>query len=297
MIINIDQQSVEIADSVHTDKKVEEIGAGDQGMMIGYATNETENFMPLSHFLASLIVKRLKEVMTDGTLPWVGPDGKSQITVEYLKKGNSIIPLRVHTVLISTSHEEGIDQETIIKAMREHVIPQCIPKKYLDEKTIYHINVSGSFTKAGPYADAGLTGRKIIVDTYGGWGSHGGGAFSGKDPTKVDRSGAYAARWVAKSLVANGFCERACVQIAYGIGIPSPISIYVDTYRTVKEGMTEAELVGIIRRNFDLRAGCIIKNLNLKRPFYKKLSSYGHFGWSDPDFLWEKVVDLKHEMK
>jgi len=200
-------------------------------------------------------------------------------------------------VLISTQHTPEVSQEEIMAQVKEYVITPVIPSKFLDENTIYHINPSGKFTIGGPLGDSGLTGRKIIVDTYGGWGGHGGGAFSGKDATKVDRSAAYAARWVAKSIVANGFCKRAMVQIAYGIGLADPISIFVDSYGTAAEGYTDNDLQNIVARNFNLRPGAIIKELGLKRPIFKKLSAFGHFGRNDPDFLWEKSKDLTHEKK
>jgi S-adenosylmethionine synthetase len=297
VMIAIEQQSVEIAESVHVNKKEEDVGAGDQGLMIGYACDETAELMPLSHHLALKICERLNELRNKGTLSWLRPDAKSQVTVEYKLEGKNIVPVRVHTVLVSTQHAPEISQEEITAQVKEHIIHPVIPSKFLDENTIYHINPSGKFTVGGPAGDAGLTGRKIIVDTYGGWGGHGGGAFSGKDATKVDRSAAYAARWVAKSLVAGAFCKRAMVQIAYGIGLADPISIYVDSYGTVSEGYTDNDLSQIVAKNFNLRPGMIIKELGLKRPIFKKLSAFGHFGRNDPDFLWEQPKDLSHERK
>jgi len=265
--------------------------------MIGYACDETPELMPLSHHLALKICERLSELRNNKTLSWLRPDAKSQVTVEYKLEGKHIVPVRVHTVLVSTQHTPEITQEEIVAQLKEIVVNPIIPSHFLDENTIYHLNPSGSFIMGGPMADSGLTGRKIIVDTYGGWGGHGGGAFSGKDATKVDRSGAYAARWVAKSLVANKFCKRAMVQIAYGIGLADPISIFVDSYGTVAEGYADFDLQNIVARNFNLRPGGIIKELELKKPIFKKLSAYGHFGRNDPDFKWEHPKDLTHERK
>lgn len=297
IIIALDQQSPDIAEAVHINKKDEDIGAGDQGLMIGYASDETPELMPLSHILAQKLVRRLHECRTNKICPWMGPDAKVQVTVEYTFRGSHLEPVRVHTVLMSCQHSASTSQEQIASDIKEQVIKNVISPKLLDEKTIFHINPSAKFVIGGPMGDSGLTGRKIIVDTYGGWGGHGGGAFSGKDPSKVDRSAAYAARWVAKSLVAGGFCRRCMVQVAYGIGIAKPISIYVDSYGTVQEGYTDYDLQEIVVKNFDLRPGMIIKELDLKRPIYKKTASLGHFGRDDPEFTWEKPKDLSHEKK
>jgi S-adenosylmethionine synthetase len=276
---------------VHVGKAEEDVGAGDQGIMFGYATNETEEAMPMSHLLATKLGHRLTEVRKDGTCPWLRPDGKTQVTVEYKEEAGRCIPLRVHTIVISTQHSPDVDNETIRKELKEHVINSVVPAELLDDATIYHLNPSGRFIIGGPHGDAGLTGRKIIVDTYGGWGAHGGGAFSGKDSTKVDRSAAYAARWIAKSLVKAGYCERVLVQLAYAIGVARPLSINVNTYGTSEK--SEAELVEIVEKNFDLRPGPIISELGLTRPIFQKTSTYGHFGRSGKEFTWEAPKALE----
>lgn len=294
--VAIEQQSPEIANAVHVAKSVEEVGAGDQGHMFGYASSETPECMPLTHLLATKIGYRLTEARKNGTCTWLRPDGKTQVTVEYRKEAGRMIPMRVHTVVISTQHDPDIAQSEIEAQLMEHIIKPIVPAELLDAKTIYHLNPSGRFVIGGPHGDGGLTGRKIIIDTYGGWGAHGGGAFSGKDPTKVDRSAAYAARWVAKSLVKGGFCDRVLVQVSYAIGVAHPLSVYIDSYETVKNGKTDEDLLKIVLRNFDLRPGCIIRDLNLLRPFYQKTSAYGHFGREDDsDFTWEVVKDLSSE--
>ena len=293
VIVAIEQQSADIAQSVHghLTKSDEDLGAGDQGIMFGYATDETAELMPLSAILATKLGKRLTEVRKGGVVDWVRPDGKTQVTVVYRKVKGRMVPQRVHTILISTQHEDGVSMERIKADLMKHVIREVVPSKYLTERTIFHLNPSGRFVIGGPHGDAGLTGRKIIVDTYGGWGAHGGGAFSGKDPSKVDRSGAYAARWIAKSLVHSELCARCLVQLSYAIGVAEPLSIYVDCYDTNKVPL--AAIYEAIRKHFDLRPGMIRKELKLRRPIYQKTAAYGHFGRSDPDFLWEKPKNLR----
>lgn len=260
--------------------------------MFGYATNETTELFPFSHLVALQLSEKLAEVRKNGTLKWLRPDGKTQVTVEYKKVGNDIVPLRVQNILVSTQHDENVSNEEIKKSIIEFVIEPIIPKQYIDSNTQYFINPSGVFIVGGPEADAGLTGRKIIVDTYGGWGAHGGGAFSGKDPSKVDRSAAYAARWIAKSLVANKLCKRVLVQISYSIGIADPLSINIDSFGTVTEGKTDKDLFNIVVNNFNLKPGNIIKELQLKKPIYTKTAAYGHFGRNETEFLWETPKSL-----
>ena len=305
VIVALEEQSPDIAQCVDA-TKVEDIGAGDSGIVFGYACNETPEYMPLSHVLATKLSARLAEVRKDGTLDWIRPDGKTQITIEYGYNnnndnnnagGSSIIPVpkRVHSIVISAQHSEEVSNDKIASDLMEHVVKVVVPEKYLDEKTLFHMNPSGRFVIGGPHSDAGLTGRKPIVDTYGGWGSYGGGALSGKDATKVDRSGAYAARWIAKSLVAGGYCSRCTVQLSFAIGLANPISVSVDTYGTCtnKNGVKgERDLVKLVEEKFDLRPGCIVKDLDLRRPIMRKTAAYGHFGREEDEFKWEKVREL-----
>ncbi len=259
------------------------IGAGDQGMMFGYACNETDVLMPLPIYLAHNLTRRLAQVRKDGTLPWVRPDGKSQVTVEY-SYGQ---PKRIHTVLISTQHAPDVDEATLRAGLIEHVIKPVLPAELVDDDLLIYTNPTGRFVVGGPMGDAGVTGRKIIVDTYGGMGRHGGGAFSGKDCTKVDRSAAYATRWVAKNIVAAGLADRCEVQVAYAIGVAHPLSINVETFGTGK--LSSEQLVALIEEHFDLRPGAIIRDLNLRRPIYRATAAYGHFGRDDIEAPWENT--------
>lgn len=294
----IDEQSSDIAMGVDEALEsrqgqkddVEAVGAGDQGMMFGYATNETEEFMPAPVAMAHRLSRRLTEVRKNGTLEYLRPDGKTQVTVEY----ENDKPKRIDAIVISTQHDEKVTLEQIQEDLRKHVIDYVIPSELLDENTKYYINPTGRFVVGGPQGDSGLTGRKIIVDTYGGMGRHGGGAFSGKDPTKVDRSAAYAARWVAKNLVAAGVADKLEIQLAYAIGVAKPVSIQIDTFGTGK--VDEATLVDIVEKVFDLRPGAIIRDLDLRRPIYKQTAAYGHFGRTDVNLPWEqlnKVEEIK----
>jgi len=294
VIVALEEQSPDIAQSVDA-TKVEDIGAGDSCIVFGYACEETSELMPLSHVLATKLSARLAEVRKDGTLDWIRPDGKTQITLEYGNNECGVpVPKRVHSIVISAQHSEEVSNDKISADLMEHVVKPVVPEKYLDEKTLYHMNPSGRFVIGGPHSDAGLTGRKPIVDTYGGWASHGGGALSGKDATKTDRSGSYAARWIAKSLVANGYCARCQVQLSYAIGLSHPMSVRVDTYGTCtnKNGMAERDLVRMVETKFDLRPGCIVKELDLRRPIMRKTAAYGHFGREEEEFKWEKVKEI-----
>ncbi|ANU16786.1 methionine adenosyltransferase [Planococcus maritimus] len=290
----IDEQSADIAAGVNvalearegqmTDKELDEIGAGDQGLMFGYASNETEELMPLPISLAHKLARRLAEVRKEEILPYLRPDGKTQVTIEYDENNQ---PVRVDTIVISTQHHPEVSLEQIQRNLKEYVINEVVPAELLDAETKYFINPTGRFVIGGPQGDAGLTGRKIIVDTYGGYARHGGGAFSGKDATKVDRSGAYAARYVAKNIVASGLADKCEVQLAYAIGVAHPVSIAVDTFGTGK--VSEDKFIELVRANFDLRPAGIIKMLDLRRPIYKQTAAYGHFGRTDVDLPWERT--------
>lgn len=289
VLVAIEEQSKDIAQGLHYEKALEELGAGDQGIMFGYATDETPEMLPLTLLLSHKLNAAMTTARKDGSLPWLRPDTKTQVTVEYDHDGGAVIPKRVHTVVVSAQHSEDITTEQLRKEIKEKIIKKVIPEQYLDENTIYHIQPSGLFIIGGPQGDAGLTGRKIIVDTYGGWGAHGGGAFSGKDYSKVDRSAAYLARWIAKSLVKAKLARRCLVQLSYAIGVSEPLSLFVETYGTSSK--SSDELVEIIRANFDMRPGVIVKELNLTNPIYFLTAKNGHF--TRQDMTWEQPKALK----
>jgi S-adenosylmethionine synthetase len=301
VLTSIDEQSADIAMGVDEALEakqgqkddIEAVGAGDQGIMFGFATNETPEYMPLPINMAHQLARRLTEVRKNGTLPYLRPDGKTQVTVEY----EDDKPVRIDAIVLSTQHDPEVTQEQIRKDVMEHIIKPIIPKEWLDEKTKYYINPTGRFVIGGPHGDTGLTGRKIIVDTYGGYGRHGGGAFSGKDPTKVDRSAAYAARWVAKNLVAAGVADKLEIGLAYAIGVARPVSLLVNTFGTGK--IEDDKIVEIVNKVFDLRPGAIIRDLELRRPIYRQTAAYGHFGRTDVELPWEqlnKVDEIKKYM-
>ncbi len=294
VMVVLDHQSPDIAMGVDkalearedkmTDEQLSAIGAGDQGMMFGYASNETEEYMPYAIALAHKLSMRLTQVRKDGTLGYLRPDGKTQVTVEYDDNGK---PVRIDAVVLSTQHDPDVTQEQIHEDIKKYVFDAVLPAELVDENTKYFINPTGRFVIGGPHGDSGLTGRKIVVDTYGGYAKHGGGAFSGKDCTKVDRSACYAARYVAKNIVAAGLADKCEIQVSYAIGVANPTSISVDTFGTGK--LSDTKITEIIRENFDLRPAGIIKMLDLRRPVYRKTSNYGHFGRNDEDFTWEKT--------
>jgi len=335
VLVRINKQSPDIAGGVHVGKSDLDVGAGDQGIMFGYASDETEQLMPLTHMMATQLGKKLTDVRKDGTLWWLRPDGKTQVTIEYKQHTDgSVTPIKIHTVVISTQHAEpskakrseeqsGKDNRGKWEGDEETAPTMAVMNDLIHDKVIVatlesiklksgetalsiydkatcnlHINPSGKFIIGGPQGDAGLTGRKIIIDTYGGWGAHGGGAFSGKDPTKVDRSAAYACRWMAKSVVKAGLCKRACVQLSYAIGVAKPLSIFVETYGTEKEGLTAASITELVKINFDCRPGALARDLSLREPKYNKTAAYCHFGRQPYEqdgmkfFSWEDVVDL-----
>lgn len=291
VLVSLDRQSPDISQGVSVGEGMfnqKEQGAGDQGIMFGYAVNESPEMMPLTHDLSNKLAYRLSQVRKDGTLKWLRPDGKTQVTIEY--EDNR--PKRVDAIVVSTQHDDGISHKQIQEAVIEEVVKKIVPAQYLDSKTKYFINPTGRFVLGGPLADCGLTGRKIIVDTYGGHGAHGGGAFSGKDPSKVDRSACYMARYVAKNIVASGLADRCLVQLAYAIGVAEPVSVMVNAFGTEKVELSKLELAA--REVFHLRPAGIIESLNLLRPIYSKTAAYGHFGRAEPEFTWEKTDQVSY---
>eukprot|EP00929_Paragymnodinium_shiwhaense_P065951 TRINITY_DN33040_c0_g1_i2.p1 TRINITY_DN33040_c0_g1~~TRINITY_DN33040_c0_g1_i2.p1 ORF type:complete len:388 (+),score=109.94 TRINITY_DN33040_c0_g1_i2:133-1296(+) len=293
VVVALDEQSPDVANAVDTSRG-DDAGAADQGVVCGYATDETPECMPLSHVLATQLVKQLATLRTSKALEWLRPDGKAQVTVEYKLANGKLTPLRVHTVTLSAQHSPDTTQEVVREALMEKVVKQTIPGEYLDANTVYHLNSSGRFVLGGPSARAGLSGRKAAEDTYGGWCGPS-SAMSGKDASKIDRAGSYAARWAAKSLVKAGLCHRASVQLTYAMGVAKPVSVAVDSFGSgaAKSGKSDADLAALVQANFDLRPNCIVKELQLRRPVMRQAAANGHFGKTGDPFLWEQPKDLK----